>query len=69
MMNQPKVIQVCNLVKSNGFSNPQRGRVYSTEGIAPCLMTCGGGQLEPKVLIYDEETDTEDTASDHKGLR
>ena len=29
-------------------------RVYSTKGIAPTCHTCGGGNLEPKILIeYD----------------
>lgn len=46
-----QVIQIGNIVDdtSIGFKNPQRGRVYSAEGIAPCLNTCGGGGLEPKI--------------------
>lgn len=46
-----KVIQIGNIVDDTniGFKNPQRGRVYSAEGIAPCLNTCGGGGLEPKI--------------------
>lgn len=32
-----KIIQVGNLVKRGGFTNPQEGRVYSTNGIAPTL--------------------------------
>lgn len=31
--------------------NPQRGRVYSPEGISPSLNTCSGGGLEPKVVV------------------
>ena len=47
-----KIIQVGNLVKPSPiFDNPQRGRVYSAEGIAPTLNTCQGGGLEPKVLV------------------
>ena len=34
--------------------NKQQYRVYSTEGIAPCLNCCGGGGLEPKIVVYDE---------------
>lgn len=46
-----KVKQVFNIVdNSNGFTNPQRGRVYDTEGLSPCLNTMQGGGLEPKIL-------------------
>ena len=45
-----QVMQIGNLVSDTKFDNPQRGRVYSTEGIAPCLNGIGGGgNLEPKV--------------------
>ena len=30
--------------------NPNTGRVYDTNGIAPCLSTMQGGGLEPKIL-------------------
>lgn len=43
--------QVGNIVKHKGFSNPQRGRIYSANGISPTLNTVQGGGLEPKVLI------------------
>lgn len=47
------VQQVGNIVenKENGFKNPQRGRVYSPNGLAPCLNTVTGGGLEPKVIV------------------
>lgn len=46
-----KVKQVFNIVdNSNGFTNPQRGRVYDTDGLSPCLSTMQGGGLEPKIL-------------------
>lgn len=40
-----RVIQVGNIVDDSqiGFKNPQRGRIYSADGISPCLNTCGGG--------------------------
>lgn len=40
-----RVIQVGNIVDDTdiGFKNPQRGRIYSADGISPCLNTCGGG--------------------------
>ena len=42
-MKEPKLIQVLNLVTDEkNFTNPQRGRVYSPDGIAPALNTCGG---------------------------
>lgn len=51
-MNEPKVIQIANLVpeQDGGFSNPQRGRVYSPDGLSPCIDNMGGGNREPKIL-------------------
>lgn len=47
-----KIIQVGNLRKNHKkFTNPQIGRVYSENGIAPTINTCQGGDREPKVLI------------------
>lgn len=42
-----KVVQVGNIVDDTdiGFKNPQRGRIYSADGISPCLNTCGGGEF------------------------
>jgi len=49
------VIQVCNIVDAiAGFRNPQRGRVYSVEGIAPSIDCMGGGNREPKIIVEDE---------------
>ncbi len=48
---QVAVRQVGNIVKQKGFSNPQRGRIYSANGLSPTLNTAQGGGLEPKVLI------------------
>lgn len=47
---EPKVIQVGNIVSTGNWNNPQIGRVYSPEGCAPTLNTCGGGNLEPKII-------------------
>lgn len=51
--NERKVIQTGNIVlnKETFNGNPQRGRIYSTEGISPCLNTCSGGGLEPKIAM------------------
>lgn len=45
------VLQVGNIVETGNWENPQRGRIYSSEGCSPSLNTVGGGGLEPKVLI------------------
>lgn len=45
------ILQIGNIVETGNWNNPQRGRVYSQEGISPALNTVGGGGLEPKVLI------------------
>lgn len=52
MVAEPQVKQVGNIVDDTniGFKNPQRGRVYSDEGLAPCLNCCEGGGLEPKIV-------------------
>lgn len=34
-----KIIEIGNLVKTENWDSPQRGRVYSTSGIAPTLTT------------------------------
>lgn len=45
------VMQVGNIVDTGNLDNPQRGRIYSCEGVSPSLNTVGGGGLEPKVLL------------------
>ena len=52
-INTDNIIQVGNLIgdREGKFSNPERGRVYSIEGIAPCQHTCPGGGHETKVII------------------
>lgn len=35
-------------------NNPNQGRVYSPDGISPTLNCMGGGNLEPRVIIYDD---------------
>lgn len=52
-----EVIQIGNLVDDTniGFKNPQRGRVYSIEGISPCLNCCEGGGLGPKIIVYEDK--------------
>ena len=52
MVAEPQVKQIGNIVDDAniGFKNPQRGRIYSDEGLAPCLNCCEGGGLEPKIV-------------------
>ncbi len=50
------VKQVAQLHSGWSFNgNPQRGRVYATDGAAPTLATMQGGGLEPKVLVSKPE--------------
>ena len=52
-----RIIQVGNIVDDEHihFKNPQRGRVYSAEGIAPAMCNfSGGGGLQPKIIVDDE---------------
>lgn len=51
-----KVIQIGNIVYDTniGFKNPQRGRVYSIEDLAPTMQNwLGGGGLQPKIVVED----------------
>ena len=45
-----KIMQVGNIVDNKNFENPQRGRIYSPEGLSPALNTVPGGGLEPKFI-------------------
>ena len=51
MVAEARVIQVGNLIEDSAYKNPHRGRVYSVEGIAPCLNCNEGGQREVKVAM------------------
>lgn len=57
-----RVIEIGNIVgKVNQWQSPQSGRVYSIEGVSPCLNTCGGGNREPKIMVYYEADYTNDS--------
>lgn len=46
-----RIIQIWNLTPPRKkFSNPQEGRLYSVEGIAPCLRANGGFYI----AVYEE---------------
>lgn len=49
-----EIIQIGNILKDTNYSNPHRGRVYSTDGVSPCVNCMDGGNREIKVLVYEE---------------
>lgn len=51
------VMQIGNIFDTDSFGgNPQAGRVYSAEGLSPCLNTMAGGGQQPKVLVIKANT-------------
>lgn len=56
-MKTNQVIEIGNIVHTGNWSSPQRGRIYSTEGIAPCCNCVGGGGQETKILeiVYEQQ--------------
>ena len=47
-----RVIQVGGYIKAKNRDNPNNGRVYSTDGISPCLNSAMGmgGNLVPTII-------------------
>lgn len=45
MANKARCIQLGNITVGKSWDNPQSGRIYSVDGIAPTLNTCGGGEI------------------------
>lgn len=60
-MKTNQVIELGNIVHTGNWNSPQRGRIYSPDGICPCLSTCGGGGQEPKILEMYENKETKET--------
>ena len=54
------IIRACTLVT---YELDHMNRVYSPEGIAPTIHTCGGGNTEPKIYIPDGEPENPDSAT------
>lgn len=54
MANKVRCIQLGNIAVGKSWDNPQSGRIYSADGIAPTITTCGGGNREPKILEIKE---------------
>ena len=44
-----RIIQLGNIIKKSNFKNPQIGRIYSIDGIAPTVNTCAGGTKNLKL--------------------
>lgn len=49
--NTDRVIQIGNCRPTKNRANPNQGRIYDINGIAPCLNTKGGGNLEPHIIV------------------
>lgn len=54
-----RVIVVGNMLDSK-WDSPQPGRVYSSDGISPCLSTMVGGDMQPKIVVYEESESIRD---------
>ena len=50
IVNENKVKQLGNIVDTGNWDNPQRRRIYSSDGCSHALNCCGGGGLEPKII-------------------
>ena len=46
-----EIKQIGNLTESSSRDNPQAGRVYSVNGLAPTLNTCEGGGRQPFIVV------------------
>lgn len=46
-----KPIQIGQIAEKKGWDNPKIGRVYSSCGTSPAIVTSGGGNHEPKIAI------------------
>lgn len=44
------VKQIGQIYGTDKEPNPQAGRIYSADGISPCLDSCGGGNRMPKII-------------------
>lgn len=60
MANKVRCIQLGNIAVGKSWDNPQSGRIYSVDGIAPTLNTCGGGGqdgMQHNDISEDKEID------------
>jgi len=47
---EPKVKVIGQMDNLTDHTHESANRIYDTAGVAPCLNTCGGGGLEPKII-------------------
>src|SRR5699024_2926427 len=48
--NEPEIKQVGNTTPNPNRENPQTGRTYNTDGLAPTLNTMQGGNRQPQIV-------------------
>lgn len=49
---EQSIVRLGNLLRTESFGgNPQRGRVYSPDGLSPTVTCIKGGGQEPKILL------------------
>ena len=60
MNNDKTVIQIGNYVNTGNWDNPQRGRIYDIEGIAPTVNTGSGGGHTCQILLGGRDDERRD---------
>ena len=54
-----RIIYIGSYIRFSGkqtWTNPQRGSVFSSRGIAPCMMDfSGGGNLAPTIIVIEDD--------------
>lgn len=51
------IVQIGNVFPTKNRSNPNQGRVYSVNGIAPTLSCMSGGNLQPMIAESRKDMD------------
>ena len=54
-----EVTELFNIVSTGNWASPQRGRIYSKEGLSPTLCCGAHSGVEPKIIIIYEDTDSD----------
>lgn len=50
---EPSVLQIGNCCPTKTRDNPNQGRIYDTEGLAPCLNQMSGGNRQPFITVTE----------------
>ena len=64
-----RIMQVGNYTHHTNRDNPNDGRVYAPQGIAPTLNTMKGGNLQPAVVLKVEENEGNRVLTEFEGDR